>query len=401
MRRNCVITKYFMEKIRILLISVLLWAIGTATMAQTLEVKQPFRLIPNSSVTAMYKNQFGRWEKPLLDDTFPYAVIRVILEGNEKEVVSAMQKIGLYMGTQRMVLDKSTDIENEILFLIPAGAGHVEILCGNGCEKQTIIDLPRLNSNQVYAGKVHYIPAEEEPQTTETVDMDMLKQQLLAELAQYMQGQQAQIEPQTAKEETTVEAPAEEVVTYEYVDMGLSVKWATMNVGAKQPEEYGTYYAWGEITTKNEYNWITYAHGDGTALSKYCTRTRSGKVDNKMVLDYSDDVVCVEWEDGCRMPTEAEMNELREKCSWVWTERNGVTGYKVISNITHNSIFFPAAGFMYNDRLYSAKTDGYYWSSSLNTQYPEEAFGIHFNANIMSGSYDYRYYGRTIRAVKP
>lgn len=155
-------------------------------MGQTLEVKQSFRLIPASSVTAMYKNQFGRWEKPLLDDTFPYSVIRVVLEGNEKEVLAAMEKIGLYLGTQRMVLDKSTEIENEILFLIPSGAGHVEIMCGNGCEKQTIIDVPRLNSNQVYYGKVHYIPAEEESQSAEAVNLDALKQQLLAELTEYM-----------------------------------------------------------------------------------------------------------------------------------------------------------------------------------------------------------------------
>mgnify|MGYP003499365799 FL=1 len=85
----------------------------------------------------------------------------------------------------------------------------------------------------------------------------------------------------------------------------------------------------------------------------------------------------------------------------VWVEKNGVQGYKVISSITGKSIFLPAAGFMYNDRLYSTKTDGYYWSSSVNGQYPEEAYGLHFNANNMSGSYDYRYYGRTIRPVKP
>ena len=101
------------------------------------------------------------------------------------------------------------------------------------------------------------------------------------------------------------------------------------------------------------------------------------------------------------MPTAQEMNELCEKCAWVWMEKNGVAGYKVISNITGKSIFLPAAGFMYNDRLYSTKTDGYYWSSSVNTQYPEEAYGVHFNANSVSRSNDYRYYGRSIRPVKP
>lgn len=390
-----------MKEIRILFITLLLLGLGMTSLAQRLEVKQPFRLIPASCVTAMYKNQFGKWEKPLLDDTFPYTVIRVALEGNEKEVLAAMEKIGLYLGTQRMVLDKCTDIENEILFLIPAGAGHVEITCGNGCEKQLILDLPRLNSNQVYFGKVHYIPAEEESQPAEAVDIDALKQQLLAELTEYMQDQKVHHETPTPQPAPEPEPVVE--IKYEYVDMGLSVKWGTCNVGATKPEEMGTYFAWGEKEMKGIYNWSTYKHYDNAAnaLTKYCTRTRSGKVDNKVVLDLSDDMACIEREDDCRMPTEQEMNELCEKCEWVWVEKNGVQGYKVISSITGKSIFLPAAGFMYNDRLYSTKTDGYYWSSSVNGQYPEEAYGLHFNANNMSGSYDYRYYGRTIRPVKP
>lgn len=129
--------------------------------AQSLEITKDFQLIPMSSVMVMYKNQFGKWEKPLLDDTFPYAVIRVILEGNEREVTEAKKKIGLYLGLQRMVLDKCLDFENEILFLIPAAAGHVQMQCGDGCERQTILDLPRLNSDQVYFGRVHYTPAED------------------------------------------------------------------------------------------------------------------------------------------------------------------------------------------------------------------------------------------------
>lgn len=126
--------------------------------AQSLTVTQDFRPIPNSLVMASYKNQFGKWEKPDLDDTFPYAVVRVRLEGNAREVSAAKKRIGLYLGTMRMVMDKCTDIENEILFLIPSAAGHVEILCGDGCEKQTIIDQARLKSNTVYYGKVHFVP---------------------------------------------------------------------------------------------------------------------------------------------------------------------------------------------------------------------------------------------------
>lgn len=384
-----------------LLIVLCAWAFALSLCAQSLVITKNFEAVPYSAVSAQYKNEFGKWEKPLLDDSFPYALIRIGLEGNERDVTTAKQKLGLYMGRMYMPLDTRTDKPNELLFLVPAGAGHVEIQCGDGCKNQTIIELPRLQSNTIYYGQVHYIPAEEESQPTEAVDIDALKQQLLAELTEYMQDQKVHHETPTPQPAPEPEPVVE--IKYEYVDMGLSVKWGTCNVGATKPEEMGTYFAWGEKEMKGIYNWSTYKHYDNAAnaLTKYCTRTRSGKVDNKVVLDLSDDMACIEREDDCRMPTEQEMNELCEKCEWVWVEKNGVQGYKVISSITGKSIFLPAAGFMYNDRLYSTKTDGYYWSSSVNGQYPEEAYGLHFNANNMSGSYDYRYYGRTIRPVKP
>ena len=144
-----------------LLIVWCVWAFTLSVYAQSLKITRTFAAIPNSSVSALYKNEFGKWEKPLLDDTFPYALIRVGLEGNEREVTAAKQKLGLYLGRLHMPLEKLTDKPNELLFLIPAGAGHVEIQCGDGCTNQTIIDLPRLQSNMVYYGKVHYTPMED------------------------------------------------------------------------------------------------------------------------------------------------------------------------------------------------------------------------------------------------
>lgn len=138
---------------------------GLFTFAQTLTVTKEFTLVPNSSVLAMYKNQFGKWEMPDLDDTFPYAVIRVALDGEAKDVSMAKKKLGLYLGTQRMVVDVYTDNVNEILFLIPSGAGHVQLQCGDGCTPYTIIDLPRLRSNMVYSGRVHFVPVEEVVET--------------------------------------------------------------------------------------------------------------------------------------------------------------------------------------------------------------------------------------------
>ena len=151
-----------------LLIVWCVWAFTLSVYAQSLKITRTFAAIPNSSVSALYKNEFGKWEKPLLDDTFPYALIRVGLEGNEREVTAAKQKLGLYLGRLHMPLEKLTDKPNELLFLIPAGAGHVEIQCGDGCTNQTIIDLPRLQSNMVYYGKVHYTPMEDPVLVTTT-----------------------------------------------------------------------------------------------------------------------------------------------------------------------------------------------------------------------------------------
>lgn len=150
------------RRIKRITIALCVWVLTLPIYAQSLVITREFNAIPNSSVSAQYKNEFGRWEKPDLDDTFPYALIRIRLDGNERDVTMAKRKLGLYLGTLRMVLDKRTDKPNELLFLVPAGAGHVEIQCGDGCKNQTIIDLPRLQSNTVYLGHVHYMPAEVE-----------------------------------------------------------------------------------------------------------------------------------------------------------------------------------------------------------------------------------------------
>ena len=143
--------------------------------AQTLSIKKEFSLVPNSSVLALYKNQFGHKEKPELDDTFPYALIRIRLEGNEHEVTMAKRKLGLYLGQLRAVEEVYKGVENELLFLIPSAAGHVEITCGEGCAKQIIIDEARLYSNMMYYGIVHYTPSEEVQTTTQVPKRQFFK----------------------------------------------------------------------------------------------------------------------------------------------------------------------------------------------------------------------------------
>ncbi len=192
-------------------------------------------------------------------------------------------------------------------------------------------------------------------------------------------------------------------LTPEYVDLGLSVKWATCNVGATTPEDYGDYFAWGETSPKTTYNWSTYKYcnGDEYSMTKYCTKSSYGTVDNKTTLELADDAAHVNWGGKWRMPTEAEQDELRNtsNCTWTWTTQNGVTGYKVTSKKNGNYIFLPVAGFRYSDYLNHAGSYGTYWSSSLCADYSDYAYYLFLgNVNCIS---DYRYYGQSVRAVCP
>ena len=189
---------------------------------------------------------------------------------------------------------------------------------------------------------------------------------------------------------------------YKCVDLGLSVNWATMNVGANAPEEYGDYFAWGETTAKSTYTWENYkwCKGSEYTMTKYCTDSRYGTVDDKSVLDPEDDAAHVNWGGTWRMPTHDEFTELRTKCTWEWTSLNGVYGRKV-TGPNGNSIFLPAAGCRLDSSLYNAGSDGFYWSSSLRTDIPLCGWSLYFySSNFYVNGYD-RCLGRSVRAVCP
>lgn len=187
---------------------------------------------------------------------------------------------------------------------------------------------------------------------------------------------------------------------WEYVDLGLSVKWATCNIGASKPEEYGNYYAWGETETKSLYTWSTYKHCNGSydTQTKYCTDSDYGTVDYKTTLEKSDDVAYTTLGGKWRMPTDAEWTELRTQCNWTWVTYSGVKGYKVEAS-NGNSIFLPAAGYRYGSDLSGAGSYGDYWSSSLYEYYPYGAWRVFFYSDYVSRYYDYRNDGRSVRPV--
>ena len=206
-----------------------------------------------------------------------------------------------------------------------------------------------------------------------------------------------EIEPSPEKE------IPENSIDHECVDLGLSVKWATCNVGASSPEEYGDHYAWGETETKDYYDWGTYkwCNGSFSTLTKYCTSSKKGTVDNKTVSDPDDDVAHVKWGGKWRMPTDAELTELREKCTWTWTTQGGTKGYEVTSKSNGNSIFLPAAGYRIYNSFSGVGSYGYYWSASLYESGPSDARSVSFYSRKVNRSQNSRYYGRSIRPVCP
>lgn len=168
----------------------------------------------------------------------------------------------------------------------------------------------------------------------------------------------------------------------EPVDLGLSVKWSPVNLGATKPEEYGDYFAWGDPETyyvsldplvwkegKNGYTFYSYGlcMGSPSKLTKYCTDAYHGYAglkDDKTVLEPIDDMAHAVFGGAWRVPTNEEMAELLDKCTWEWTAVNGVNGYKV-TGPSGNSIFLPAAGQIH--QALDIEDRGYYWSSSLSS----------------------------------
>ena len=190
-------------------------------------------------------------------------------------------------------------------------------------------------------------------------------------------------------------------IEHTYVDLGLTVKWATCNIGANMPEEYGNYFAWGETLTKNSYDWDLYkwCNASPNSLTKYNVTSSYGSVDNKTSLERSDDVATIRWGSNWRIPTSPEFMELRNNCTWTWIAQNGINGYKVTSKSNGNSIFLPAAGYKDGTSLISSETSGYYWSASLDTSTPYDALYMYLNASDMSIYDYYRYFGLSIRPV--
>lgn len=188
---------------------------------------------------------------------------------------------------------------------------------------------------------------------------------------------------------------------HEWVDLGLSVKWAACNIGASFPEMPGDYFAWGETSPSSEYSWSTYkwCHGSYDTQMKYISKKGYGPIDDKIVLELSDDAARVNWGGTWRLPTRAEIEELQKKCTWTATTREGKKGYLVTSKTNGNSIFLPATGYREGTVLKDDLSMGRYWSSSLDTYSPSGAYGLYFFKPLIEVSGASRGEGLCIRPV--
>ena len=199
---------------------------------------------------------------------------------------------------------------------------------------------------------------------------------------------------------------------HEWVDLGLpsGTLWATCNVGANAPEEYGDHFAWGETSPKDVYNWDTYQWCNGSmfTLTKYNTQSSLGMVDNKTELDPEDDAAYVNWGPSWRTPTTDQQKELVDKCSWARTTQNSVHGFRV-TGPNGNSLFLPAAGYREDGMLIDEGTYCSLWSRSCYTSngvstYAFNACDMGFNweswSRFLNGPYCDRYYGHSVRAVR-
>lgn len=190
-----------------------------------------------------------------------------------------------------------------------------------------------------------------------------------------------------------------------YVDLGLKSgkKWATCNIGAAKPADKGNYYAWGEFEEKNIYRERDYKFLVSDSLTKYCSDSTKGFVDNLIELDTEDDIATILWGNSWRMPTAEEMTELIDGCTWVWEtnfNNRGIRGLLGTSKTNEATIFLPAGGRVEIGTIRNGSALGYYWTSIRDEENSLNAFSLYFYfSNTIEIKSMERYYGQFIRPI--
>ena len=233
----------------------------------------------------------------------------------------------------------------------------------------------------------------------QTIDAWM---QMLSGAASNVNDIESEHDEQTVVAEVTEESALQHKQTsghhkvHKWVDLGLSVKWATCNIGADSPEDYGDYFAWGETETKKRYDWNNCFDclddtGDHWGIYKIGGKTSISPTSGH-------DTARENWGGSWRMPTVAEFEELCNKCDWTWTSQGGHNGYKV-TGPNGNSIFLPAAGWRYETDRGREGENGYYWSSTLSSLVSYNARYLVFGSCSHYAGNGGRRYGQSVRPV--
>ena len=190
---------------------------------------------------------------------------------------------------------------------------------------------------------------------------------------------------------------------HEYVDLGLpsGTLWATCNVGATSPEDMGDYFAWGETAPKQIYDMENYKwyNSANDKLTKYCTDDKYGTVDYETELLPEGDAAYVNWGPVWRMPTLEQQQELIERCTWQWVERNGVYG-RLVTGPNGNTLFLPAADYRSDNSPSNEGSIGAYWSRTLDSGYPSGLYFRNFDWKSVYLFSHIRSHGFTVRPVR-
>lgn len=249
-------------------------------------------------------------------------------------------------------------------------------------------------------------PGQTTAQTTSTVTESVPSEMPVTASASSNPPKPIAAEPQKA---VPVQAPTPDANTHgvtnghAWVDLGTGVKWAVSNIGASKPDEAGTYYAWGELSAKNDYSWSSYKFGESSSgITKYCSTPNDGMdgfTDMITKLQPEDDIAHTEWGGNWRLPTHSELRAMISACTSNWTSRNGHEGILFTSKTTGEEVFFPAAGFRTNAGFNGVGQSGRYWSSSLNSDGSTNAWGLYFDSSKSNTRSNKRVNGFTVRPV--
>lgn len=398
----------------------LVYAYATRTQGSLLEVNsEPVQLAFEhllSRVEITFKNSLSKGNITIADVQIIDATKSAELNCADGSIANwtwIEENTGVYnFGATSAIAQGASALAENVQFLFPAATRNYNISFSIAYESEVA------ETRTAIITDVNFVMGKSYNITVAIEDKDIVTEQygisfFVAEVKEW--GSNIEINATLNGETDTPENPeTPEVVTHEYVDLGLpsGLKWATCNVGAESPEEYGDYFAWGETETKEYYVGDTHKYyyfyydyevDDGYYLvTKYCTDSEYGKdgfVDYNTILDPEDDAATVNWGGDWRMPTYEEVNELRNQCTWIKTTQKDVNGYKVVGK-NGNSIFLPAAGYVYGANKYDIGAYGYYWSSSINTEGGHAVYCMPFtfSGNI---TYDDRVSRESGRSVRP